>query len=397
MRRTVLMLGIAAALLIGLEGVAAGRRGQLLVYAVIVVLQIVILQVTAILISEFRDWKALFTGLASSNVVLPGVLVGSYLYCLSGVALAALAVECLVHLGVLALLVRGLRREYLEIQTIGRNNWMLMCLMPSLLYLFAQSITFQESTEVCMVYEVLAITCFLLIVYTCYYLVFRTLSKLYHDQQELREHEILKAGIRTLRLEEKEVREAETQILSHLQKRRHLILIMQAMMKEHNYEGVKQVLGQMEGMTEVHQMKRYCDNAPINGVVVYYAGEAEEKGISFSAQLDLPESLRVNDWELAVVLGNLLDNALIACEKLAGSSEQSVRIFARWIRNQVLIEVYNSYDGVLTFDEESGLPVSSRGAGHGIGLLSVAHFAEKNQITFDCGLEEGEFVARILI
>lgn len=395
--RTAAVVGAAAAVLIVLEFVQAQTHDAAAAGTFILVMQTVIAQGTAVWISEFRDGRALFTGLTSSNYVLPGVLISAYVYMLTNRMGMALLVEILIHAGLLAGGIRFFRKEYIGIQTVGCGRWIPMCLMPSLLYLFALSLMVAVSGSDRRGQAALAMIFFLFTMYACYYLVFRLLWTLHRDREERKEREVLRAGIRSLRREENEIRETEEKIAAHLRKRGHLVTIMQQMMEEKDYDGVKEVLKLIENMTEVHKPTRYCDNAPINGVVVFYAGEAKEKQVEFSARLDLPEKLRVNDWELAVVLGNLLDNALLASENVKKSLDRSTVITARQIREQILIEVRNHCDTTVVFDEDTGLPVSNRGENHGIGMHSVAYFAEKNQCTFDCGLENNEFFARILI
>ena len=370
-------------------------------YALIVVVQILIVQGTAIVISEFRDFRALFTGLTASNYTLPGTVGGVYLHIMSDWTLVAYAYEILMNAGILWILVKVLRSTYLEIQAQNRGEWSAMCLMPSLFYVSATGVEMVAHGSGRPLEAMMAMMFFLITMQLSYYLVFLMIGKLYREERAVKDREIMRAGIRALRHKLEELGETERKIAVHLHDRRHLVRIMQEMMAEKNYDGMNQMLEQMQDMTEVRCPAHYTDNAPVNGVLVYYASEAEKKGIPFFVHMELPESLRVNDWQLAVVIGNLLDNAVLACEEMGGETgarlERNIRVTGRQARGQVLVEVCNTCGGEVVFDSDTGLPVTSRGENHGIGLQSVAHFVERNQAAFDCGVEQGVFFARILI
>ncbi len=397
MRKTVGILLAAFAMLSGLEILHDFLDSSEQAYSIIVILQILILQSVTLLISEYRDFRALFTGLMSSNYVLPGVMSSVYMYVLTEWMQASVVYEILMNGVLLWMLIYLLRPIYLEIQREGRGEWMNMCLMPSLFYISAQGLDLVAKGSGKPMKAMLAVMFFLATMYIAYILVFRMIGALYREQQTVREQEILKAGIRALRHELDEMRETERKITDHVRDKQRLIRIMQGLMEKRDYDGINQILEEMQEMTVVSCPVRYTHNAAVNGVLVSYAAEAASKEIEFAARLELPEKLRVNDWQLAVVIGNLLDNAIRACEGAEKDTLRRIRVTARQRHGQVLIEIRNTCGKKIVFDPETGLPVSQRGEGHGIGMHSVAYFAEKNQVTFSCGVQRGEFFARILI
>ena len=77
------------------------------------------------------------------------------------------------------------------------------------------------------------------------------IGKLYREQQTVREREILKAGIRALRHELDEMRETESKITDHVRDKQRLIRIMQGLMEKKDYDGINQMLEEMQEMTMV--------------------------------------------------------------------------------------------------------------------------------------------------
>lgn len=392
--KTVAVLSVSASALVVLE--LAGAKFPMLRFLV-VGSQILTLQGTSLLVSDYRDARGLFTGLSASNYVLPGTMTSLYLYVLTGMGAAVLILEIAINMLILGILTHSLLPAYREVQMEQKGRWPLLCLMPTFFYLIAIGLELVVRGSGRPVSALFTVIFFQLSMYASYLLIFRMMQKLRQEQQAVKEREILKSGIRALRWEEKKLCEIEKEITEHIDRRRKLMERMRKQLIRQDYDGIRQVLAQMQEMTEVRQTERYCNNAPVNGIMTYYVSEAGQSGIPVSVRMDFPEELRVSDWELAVVVGNLMDNALFACKKIPEDMEKQIQVTARMAHRQFLLEICNTYLEPVVFDAGSGLPVSRRGKNHGIGMQSVAYFAAKNQVIFDCGVEAGNFFVRLLI
>lgn len=82
-----------------------------------------------------------------------------------------------------------------------------------------------------------------------------------------------------------------------------------------------------------------------------YQVQAEEKGIEWECDVRIPKQCDINEFDLCVLLGNLLDNALEACERLqrkGKEKEQGEQLFicvgAQAVKSCILLEVKNSMD-----------------------------------------------------
>ena len=111
-------------------------------------------------------------------------------------------------------------------------------------------------------------------------------------------------------------------------------------------------------------------------MVGYYCALAKREQIPFSVQLDLPECLPVDEIDLCLVLSNLLENALEASLRTA-PARRRIELTAYLHGNSLaLIQVENTYDGVIR--EKDGVFLSSKRKGDGVGIQSVRHIAEKS-------------------
>ena len=117
--------------------------------------------------------------------------------------------------------------------------------------------------------------------------------------------------------------------------------------------------------------------------------------IPFSVRLDLPECLPVDEIDLCLVLSNLLENALEASLHTA-PARRRIELTAYLHGNSLaLIQVENTYDGVIR--EKDGVFLSSKRKGDGVGLQSVRHIAEKSCGVSTVTYQDGLFCVKVML
>ena len=168
---------------------------------------------------------------------------------------------------------------------------------------------------------------------------------------------------------------------------RHQLCQLAALAEEGNLEKIKAYLSGAVSRIPSLEM-HFCENRAADSVVGYYCALAKREQIPFSVQLDLPECLPVDEIDLCLVLSNLLENALEASLRTA-PARRRIELTAYLHGNSLaLIQVENTYDGVIR--EKGGVFQSSKRKGDGVGLQSVRHIAEKsggvNTVTYQDGL-----------
>ena len=138
-----------------------------------------------------------------------------------------------------------------------------------------------------------------------------------------------------------------------------------------------------------------CENRAADSVVGYYRALAGRGDIPFRAQLDLPQSLPVDEIDACLVLSNLLENALEASLR-TDTRRRRIELTAYvHAGRHLLIEVTNTFDGEVR--EKGGSFRSSKRRGNGIGIQSVRHIAEKTGGACTFTHQDGVFSARVML
>ena len=175
---------------------------------------------------------------------------------------------------------------------------------------------------------------------------------------------------------------------------RHQLCQLAALAEEGNLEKIKAYLSGAVSRIPSLEM-HFCENRAADSVVGYYCALAKRENIPYSVQIDLPECLPVDEIDLCLVLSNLLENALEASLRTA-PARRRIKLTAYLHGNSLaLIQVENTYDGVIR--EKGGVFQSSKRKGDGVGLQSVRHIAEKSGGVSTVTYQDGLFCVKVML
>lgn len=134
-----------------------------------------------------------------------------------------------------------------------------------------------------------------------------------------------------------------------------------------------------------------CIDALIN---VKYT-TAKEKGIDFILKIFIPEELPINQCDMGIVLGNILDNAIEATEK-CNSSAKKIEIIMGIKKEALVLVVKNPLAGSLKRNKDGKLLSTKEDSKrHGYGINSVIKVARKYNGDVIIEEEGGEFVITV--
>ena len=175
---------------------------------------------------------------------------------------------------------------------------------------------------------------------------------------------------------------------------RHQLNQISALAETGDLDGLKAYLAKTVSRIPDLDMN-FCENRAADSVVGHYCALAKRENIPYSVQIDLPECLPVDEINLCLVLSNLLENALEASLRTA-PARRRIELTAYLHGNSLaLIQVENTYDGVIR--EKDGVFQSSKRKGEGVGIQSVRHIAEKTGGASTFTHQNGVFSAKVML
>ena len=143
-----------------------------------------------------------------------------------------------------------------------------------------------------------------------------------------------------------------------------------------------------------HSLITFCENIDANIVLSHYAQEAERLAIAYSVVANIPASCPVEDHDLSVLFGNLLENAMDACVA-SKTTARSIFVRAVYEKGSLCITIDNTFDGKIMQDPD-GTFLSSKHAGKGLGTVSVRTIASKYHGTCRFDWKDQTFFASVI-
>lgn len=122
---------------------------------------------------------------------------------------------------------------------------------------------------------------------------------------------------------------------------------------------------------------------------------ARAKNIRVVADAHIPVKLKSSEIDLCCILGNLFDNAIEASLKLP-EDKRLIRVYMDMKSTQLYISFTNFTAGK-KLKKENGRFRSTRGDGHGFGLVRIDTIVERLEGYISRNSEDGAFTTEILL
>ena len=174
---------------------------------------------------------------------------------------------------------------------------------------------------------------------------------------------------------------------------------IKGLVRNGSYGDIEQYIDQMDESMNVFELSIKTGNAVTDVIVNDKQKAAEKQGILFQSEFSYPKSDGYNAYDIGVIINNLLQNALEACEKMA-EGKRYIYLSGRQKKKFYVINVKNSFEGEVTFDTKTNLPLSTKGkdtALHGIGLSNVKREVDKYMGDVDIRAKKNEFIVTALL
>ena len=180
----------------------------------------------------------------------------------------------------------------------------------------------------------------------------------------------------------------------------------------HDYHNHMQAIKALLSMGKKEELSEYLDNLEkdldsidiairtgnvgLDAILSSKVSIARKNNIEVNCTAKVPADLKITDVHLCAIVGNLLDNAIEACEKITeGTTPRFIRIYIGLFKSQLYISVSNA-----TCEKHrrrlSELVTSKLGE-HGFGLRRIDKLAEKYDGYVNRKNEPGIFATEVML
>lgn len=176
---------------------------------------------------------------------------------------------------------------------------------------------------------------------------------------------------------------------------RNHIATMQISLKQGNLAELENYLGILDVDLNTVDTVVKTGNVMADAILNSKLSLCKAKNIPTEVTAAIPKNCRVNDVDLCVIIGNLLDNAMEACLKIEKAEDRFIRVYIGIFKEQLYLNVTNSMIGTPTRKGKSF--TSSKGENHGFGLMRVDRVAAKYSGYVNRQFEQGVFGTEIMM
>jgi len=213
--------------------------------------------------------------------------------------------------------------------------------------------------------------------------VFYLVHELERNYVRLREQDIYRQQTFAYRNQLEVIMESQSRIRALKHDMKNHLLAVQALAGASQPEKILEYLASMQEFMTNPSEHIFTGNEELDSLLNYKLKRARESLKAVETDIVLPEKLRLYSFDLNVVLGNLLDNAIAASER---TQEQLLRLSMRLEKGVLFLRMVNSCEGIPDGVCNIRNMAEKSVEGHGIGLANVGRIVEKyhGEIDMSC-------------
>lgn len=175
---------------------------------------------------------------------------------------------------------------------------------------------------------------------------------------------------------------------------KHHLASMQNIVKAGYEKDIEEYLETLREGIDKNEINDFSKSRVVNALLDSFFEKCRNADIAFQVRVILPPDNTIDDYELCIILGNLLENAITACRRTPENEKKYIEVSMRPRENQYGINVENSYDGILKNDGKTLYTTKKEG---GLGIKSIMTIARNRGGEYVPVWDEKKFSAFVLL
>lgn len=277
------------------------------------------------------------------------------------------------------------RFKYME---VVRTSYLFALLLVPLCSIVIGILTIQQAN-----FRTVILSALLLIINALVFYLFDSIVRLYNDRHEkMMLEQQNKAYINQIKL----VYDSQNALRYYRHDMRNHLFKMRDMVEKSEYKQLEEYIGQAVSYMKIDKKVIDSGNSEIDCLLNYKLRNIEEMNIKLETKFVLPHELFINVFDINIVLGNLIDNAL---EALKQCDERELIVRLTYSKGVMFITIKNSFSGNIKIDSDNQKLFTTKKdfKNHGLGLQSVQYTIDKYYGTMEIETTEKMFIVKALM
>ena len=176
---------------------------------------------------------------------------------------------------------------------------------------------------------------------------------------------------------------------------RNHIQTMKAYAAAEDWQAVRRYLDELDGDLAAVDPVIKTGNPMADAILNSKISLARSKGIPVTADAHIPVALKLSEIDLCCIIGNLFDNAIEASLQLP-PEKRLIRVYLD-MKNTQLYLSFTNFTAGKKLRRAGGLFPTTKGEGHGFGLLRTDAIVKRLGGYLSRNSEDGAFTTEILL
>lgn len=268
-----------------------------------------------------------------------------------------------------------------------RKQTLLLLVIPAMSVIMLSVLMIGELEKI---FAILICGCMLIINISVFYLY----NILIENYMNLRDNDIYKQQTYAYQNQIEVIMESQNRVRALKHDMRNHILALQALVQKNELRGTDEYLDSMQKFMNNPQEYVKTGNDTIDSLLNYKIQKANEVLNEVDAKINIPENLNLRSFDLNVVLGNLLDNAIDASMQ---TEDKQMKISIRLDKGVLFLNIRNSCQGIADGKRIFLETTKADKMNHGIGLKNVRRIVEKYHGDMEFICENGSMETDIMM
>ena len=255
-----------------------------------------------------------------------------------------------------------------------RKQTVLLLVIPAMSVIVLSVLMLGELEKM---FAILISGCMLIINISVFYLY----NILTENYIHLRDHDIYKQQTYAYQNQLEVIMESQNRVRALRHDMKNHILALQILVQRKEVEETNKYLDSMKNFMTNPEEYVKTGNDVVDSLLNYKIQKANEVLNEVETKISIPEQLRLRSFDLNVLLGNLLDNAIDASMQ---TEDKKLKITIKLDKGILFLNICNSCQMIADEKKNFGETTKEDKANHGIGLKNVRRIVEKyhGDITF---------------
>ncbi len=128
-------------------------------------------------------------------------------------------------------------------------------------------------------------------------------------------------------------------------------------------------LGELTTFCAIEKEYASSGNSAIDSIINFKLQQVKKDDIQVACDIFIPSELTISSFDIAIILGNLIDNALTGVKTI--ESDRWIDLKIKYSKGRLIITISNSFDGVILKSKNIILTRKPDKENHGLGLKSI--------------------------